>query len=256
MGPTPALVTPEAPSLPEPAKQERTAPSPQQPQSSFEDLFVAEAEAEPQEELIADHRGLQIIGRIAAVALALLAAAVVVVILWPGVTPSKPATPRIVESFPAPSPTATPGELAAALRVPPQPTAAAVLAAPAPSAAPRPTEPLVSAAPPHPRRPAPVEVEAGVETMRSSDWAGRQAVFVVHFSSYRSRENANADAARLGAEFGHPAHALVVDLGEKGTWYRVVVGDFATADDARAFRAEIAARKTHETGGVYRLSAP
>jgi hypothetical protein len=79
---------------------------------------------------------------------------------------------------------------------------------------------------------------------------------VVHFASYRSRLNATADAARLGRETGRPARALLIDLGEKGTWYRVVVGDFATADEARAFRAEVAVRKTSDVGAVYRLAAP
>lgn len=92
--------------------------------------------------------------------------------------------------------------------------------------------------------------------MRSPDWAGHDPVFVIHLASYRSRENASADAARLSRELGRPAYALVVKLQQSGTWYRVVLGDFQTADQARAFRADLAARGTRDVDGVYRLVAP
>jgi hypothetical protein len=46
-----------------------------------------------------------------------------------------------------------------------------------------------------------------------------------------------------------------VDLPD-GAWYRVLLGDFPTGAEARAFRARLAAAGTPELGGVYRIQAP
>ncbi len=50
-----------------------------------------------------------------------------------------------------------------------------------------------------------------------------------------------------------PARAVEVDLGTKGVWFRVVIGQFRTADEARAFRAALAAKKTPGMGFVYEM---
>ena len=219
---------------------------------SFQDLFTEESGGEPGPDVGEGGEGRSLLFRVAVVALAILATAVAVVILWPGIAPRRQGPARIVESFPAPRPASVP--TAAATAAPAAPTAAPTPRLTAPAAPQVP--PARAAQAPPPGRPArPAEVE-GVETMRSSDWAGHQPTFVVHFASYKSRDNALSDAARLGNELGRPAHALAVDLGDRGLWYRVVVGDFASVADARAFRAEVAARKTGEVGGVYRLAAP
>jgi hypothetical protein len=220
---------------------------------SFEDLFDEEADSRPEEAPPEEGRLSSLVFRIGMVALALLAGAVAIVVLWPGIAPRKSVPPHIVESFPAPEPTAVRPPLAAALTMQTPSPAVPPTATPAPKPTQRPSEPTSPAR--STRAPQPAVVE-GVETMRSPDWTGHAPTFVVHFSSYRNRENATADAARLGRETGRPARSLLVDLGERGTWYRVVVGDFATADEARAFRAEIASRKTSEVGGIYRLAAP
>ena len=44
-----------------------------------------------------------------------------------------------------------------------------------------------------------------------------------------------------------------MDLGEKGIWYRVVMGEFADVDAARAFRADLEAKKTPGMGFVYEM---
>ncbi|HQR47522.1 MAG TPA: SPOR domain-containing protein, partial [Thermoanaerobaculia bacterium] len=92
-----------------------------------------------------------------------------------------------------------------------------------------------------------------VAAFATPDWTGRAPVFVLHFSSHQDRAAAASEAARLGAVFGRPARAVVVDLGAKGVWYRVVVGEFRTADEARAFRADLAAKKTPGMGFVYEM---
>jgi hypothetical protein len=220
---------------------------------SFEDLFGEEGDTRPENAPPEGRGASSLVFRIGMVALALLAGAVAIVVLWPGLTPRKSVPPRIVESFPAPQPAAVQPPLAATPIVPTPEPAAPPTSAPAPRPTQRPAETTAPAQSARAARPVVVE---GVETMRSPDWAGHAPTFVVHFASYRSRLNATADAARLGRETGRPARALLIDLGEKGTWYRVVVGDFATADEARAFRAGVAVRKTSDVGAVYRLAAP
>ncbi len=92
--------------------------------------------------------------------------------------------------------------------------------------------------------------------MVSPDCAGRAPIYVLHFSSYHDRDKAVADAARIAAEFHRPAYVAKVNLGAEGEWYRVVVGDFATADEAFAYRAELLARHVPDVAHVYHLTAP
>ena len=92
--------------------------------------------------------------------------------------------------------------------------------------------------------------------LASPDWAGKPAVYVVHFTSYKDRANAEKDAARLAQEFGRTGHAVSIDLGSKGVWYRAVLGDFGSAAEAQDFRDELALKKTPRLGLVYHLVAP
>jgi SPOR domain len=85
------------------------------------------------------------------------------------------------------------------------------------------------------------------------DWAGKPVVYVIHFSSTKERESAAKEAQKLGAALGAPGHAVEVDLGDKGIWYRVVIGEFADVDAARAFRADLEAKKTPGMGFVYEM---
>jgi hypothetical protein len=85
------------------------------------------------------------------------------------------------------------------------------------------------------------------------DWAGKPVVYVIHFSSHKDRESATKEAQKLGAALGAPGHAVEVDLGEKGIWYRVVIGEFTDVDAARAFRADLEAKKTPGMGFVYEM---
>ena len=75
----------------------------------------------------------------------------------------------------------------------------------------------------------------------------------MHFSSSKDRPSAEREAKKLAQELGKPAHAVEVDLGNKGTWYRAVVGEFASVEEARAYRADLEAKKTPGLGFVYEM---
>jgi hypothetical protein len=170
---------------------------------------------------------------------------------------------RIAESYPppkgAPAESQSPGgTLAQAPEVAPTPVEAA--RAPEPTAVPtralpEPVEPRVLRESTRAGRPPAGTRWEGVQVMTSPDWAERAPIYVIHFSSYRDRERARRDAVQVGRRFGRPAYAAQVDL-PSGVWYRVVLGDFATVEQARAFHAELVARRTPDLGGVYRLTAP
>jgi hypothetical protein len=168
-------------------------------------------------------------------------------------------SPRIAESYPPPKgtsvetqrPAGRPEQARAA-----QPTPVPVAPTPVPERVlPEPVEPRAPSVAAQVARPAPRTRWEGVELMVSPDWAERAPIYVIHFSSYREREKAQRDAARIGQRYGRSAYAAQVTLAS-GVWYRVVLGDFATADQARAFHAELVARNTPDLGAVYRLTAP
>jgi cell division protein FtsN len=92
--------------------------------------------------------------------------------------------------------------------------------------------------------------------LQTRDWAGKKPVFVVHVSSYRTREKADANAARFAEQFGTVGHSVEVDLGDAGLWYRVVLGEFDSAASARRFASEIATKVREGVGGVYQLEPP
>jgi hypothetical protein len=119
------------------------------------------------------------------------------------------------------------------------------VAAPTPALAAKPTAQPPKAAPPVARGKAAV--------LLTPDWAGKAVVYVIHFSSTKDRESAAKEAVKLGAALGAPARAVEVNLGDKGVWYRVVVGEFPDVDAARAFRAELEAKKTPGMGFVYEM---
>jgi SAM-dependent MidA family methyltransferase len=126
------------------------------------------------------------------------------------------------------------------------------------SAAPAPTIPgasgstpaSASAPPAAPPPSAPAVPESRGATMISPDWAGHPAVFIIHFSSYQMKENADRDATRLAKVLGRPMHVIGVNLGPAGHWYRVMLGEFRPAK--RPTRPPDLAAKS--TAGMTRLS--
>jgi hypothetical protein len=179
---------------------------------------------------------------------------------------SETTPPRIAESYPPPTraPVETPRPAVEEAQVPAK---APTSARPAPRSTPPPPTPVPNLALPEPVEPrapgAPARVVRssarprweGVEIMTSPDWAGRAPIYVIHFSSYRDREKAQRDAVQVGRRFGRPAYAARITL-PTGVWYRVVLGDFATANQARAFHEDLAVRRTPDLGAVYRITAP
>lgn len=57
------------------------------------------------------------------------------------------------------------------------------------------------------------------------------AAYVVHISSYQNEADALIDAKVLEKK-GLPVFVKKVDLGEKGTWFRVLIGPYADYDEA------------------------
>jgi cell division protein FtsN len=58
----------------------------------------------------------------------------------------------------------------------------------------------------------------------------------------------------LTSELGMPARAARVELGSSGIWYRVVVGEFATAQEAQAMRARLQSRYGSQMSSIYWVS--
>jgi septal ring-binding cell division protein DamX len=73
-----------------------------------------------------------------------------------------------------------------------------------------------------------------------TDSAKGKIHFTLQLSSFQDRGEAEAFAAKFGSE---KTYLVVSDLPGKGTWYRVRVGDFATAKDAIA--GKLAFEKKH-----------
>jgi hypothetical protein len=120
----------------------------------------------------------------------------------------------------------------------PAPTAPAPTA-PAPSKAA--VTPVAAANKPAEAIPAP-STSAPVPTIgpAATDSAKGKLHFTLQLSSFQDRGEAEAFAAKFGSE---KTYLVVSEIPGKGTWYRVRVGDFATAKDAIA--GKLAFEKKH-----------
>jgi DedD protein len=152
---------------------------------------------------------------------------------------TKPANGKLVASLDS-----KPAAPARPVEVKPTPNAGKAVAAAAPTnpalskaviaAAPAAQQPAGTA--PAPSKNAPVPVIGAAAT----DSAKGKVHFTLQLSSFQDRGEAEAFAAKFGSE---KTYLVVSDLPGKGTWYRVRVGDFATAKDAIA--GKLAFEKRH-----------
>ena len=177
------------------------------------------------------------------------------------VVPATPAAPAAAATGAAPGSasvmpvaeaTAAPSSAPAA--VPPPATAPAPVVATPPRTAPpvAVVAPAASAPAPTLVRPAPVrQSRDGLVVTR--DRAGRPEVWSIHFTSYRDRASAERDLKRVERLAGRPGYVAEVDLGEKGLWYRVMAGEFPSAQEAKSAREELVAKGTPDLGWVYRV---
>lgn len=80
---------------------------------------------------------------------------------------------------------------------------------------------------------------APVEEPRATVVAAGEGVYTVQVSSWQSRRNAEADAARFQGQ-GHEVYIQRANIPEKGgIWYRVRVGRFATREEAQALADDL-----------------
>lgn len=66
-------------------------------------------------------------------------------------------------------------------------------------------------------------------------WTG---LYAIQESSFQSRDNAKSRAENLLAE-GLQARVVEADLGDRGVWHRVVIGDFQDLAEARNYRRRL-----------------
>lgn len=100
---------------------------------------------------------------------------------------------------------------------------------PKPAAAISDIQPQVDTAPP----PAPIEEP------RPTVVAAGEGIYTVQVSSWQSRRNAEADAARFQGQ-GHEVYVQRANIPEKGgIWYRVRVGQFATKEEAQVLADDL-----------------
>jgi len=70
-----------------------------------------------------------------------------------------------------------------------------------------------------------------VSKKESSKRVGELKEWTLQVSSHKGEEEAQRVAAKLGG-MGYTAHVVSAELGEKGTWHRVRVGQFASRQEA------------------------
>jgi hypothetical protein len=113
-------------------------------------------------------------------------------------------------------------------------------------------QPAVATAPAVTQVSPPTPVPGPVASFVAPEWTGPEPIYGVQLSSYREREKAEGDARTFEAQLQLPAHVFAVDLGPKGVWYRVLVGEAKTPAEALALQRELQ-RKVSAVGLLYRV---
>jgi cell division septation protein DedD len=96
-------------------------------------------------------------------------------------------------------------------------------------------------APPRPAtpKPAPAAAPPAAKLQAPTQLAPSGHFFALLVGSGRNRDNADEAARRSESQLGLKARVVSVDLGEKGTWHRIFVGEFTSRAEALAFRAAL-----------------
>ncbi|HET7451191.1 MAG TPA: SPOR domain-containing protein, partial [Thermoanaerobaculia bacterium] len=152
----------------------------------------------------------------------------------------------------APTPSPGPADTAESAAPAPAAPGPGSIEQPAAASAPAPRSPTASPAPP--AAPAPPAIpESRGSSIVTPDWTGRSPVWMIHFSSYQRKENADRDAARLAKLLGRPLRVVEVNLGAQGVWYRVMLGEYPSRESAQSERDALAGKGTPGIGFVYRV---
>ena len=102
-------------------------------------------------------------------------------------------------------------------------------------------------------RPAPEVVKAdpvsvpSIVTSSSND--GKEEGYTIQMYSFQDEKKAEAALAKLKSE-GHAAYILVSDLGDRGIWHRVRVGNFANEGVAQELLVRL--REKYQSGIIVR----
>jgi cell division septation protein DedD len=143
---------------------------------------------------------------------------------------------------PAPEPAPPPPEPAPP--PPSEPPAPPPALIPPPPAPPAPTGPQPTAADLAPALPAPKPGQVDIGALPTAPKGGDY--WTVQVGAYPTREEAVAMVERIKASGNQPS-VETANLGEKGTWYRVSVGQFATEAGARAMADALRQREKLDT---------
>ncbi len=158
-----------------------------------------------------------------------------------------PVTPTSTPEAPAPEPSPTQNAEASRETVeetppPPAPASPVVKSTPEPhrEIPPQPAEmkhPSVSPSPP--LQPT---TRSAATPAKTRDTAGEAAYFTLQIASFKDRAQAE-EVVRNWTDKGYLARATGVDLGAKGTWYRVYIGRYETLDEAKSFERIISKKE-------------
>lgn len=125
-----------------------------------------------------------------------------------------------------------------------------------PDAKQNPGEPAASPASAGSPPPSADVVKASVAKQGSGDEViSLPKIYGLHVSSWRDHESAFAHCETLRKQ-GFDTWINQVDLGEKGIWYRVLVGKFASVEEAKAEKADVLAVLNLESAPVYQRVDP
>ncbi|MGE4194437.1 MAG: tetratricopeptide repeat protein [Pseudodesulfovibrio sp.] len=125
-----------------------------------------------------------------------------------------------------------------------------------PDAKQNPGEPAASPASAGSPTPSPDVVKASLEKPGSGDEViSLPKTYGLHVSSWRDHESAFAHCETLRKQ-GFETWINQVDLGEKGVWYRVLVGRFATIEEAKAERPDVLAVLNLDSAPVFQRVDP